>query len=228
MKVLALETSGLSGEVALLEGDKVIFESPLNPDQRTAKFLAAHIANSLEKVNWKPSDIGLVAVTHGPGSFTGLRVGVTTAKVFAYSTGAKLVAVNSLQVAAAQVQVGNPTVVAAAIDAHRQEVFTANYQVAEGIPPRLLNEPQPVLIEDWVTDLLSESPTPIVTGPVLEKLTSQLPEELTVSDKSCWTLRAATVGQLGAGLYAAGESHDIWALAPEYYRKSAAEEKATD
>ncbi|MEX0712672.1 MAG: tRNA (adenosine(37)-N6)-threonylcarbamoyltransferase complex dimerization subunit type 1 TsaB, partial [Pirellulales bacterium] len=92
MRILALETSGKSGSVAVLRGDVLLAEEPLEPSQRSAQSLAPAMRQLLEAVAWTPRDVQLVAVTLGPGSFTGLRVGVTTAKTFAYAVGAVVVA----------------------------------------------------------------------------------------------------------------------------------------
>jgi hypothetical protein len=64
-----------------------------------------------------------------------------------------------------------------------------------------------------------------VTGAGLTSLRERLPDEVRVVDQSCWTPRAATVGRLGYLDYQAGKRDDLWKLVPEYYRRSAAEEK---
>src|SRR5687768_12135976 len=102
MRILALETSGLSGEVALLEGERVIAEQWLDPGQRTARSLAPGMKQILQTAGWQPRDVQLVAVTIGPGSFTGLRVGVTAAKTLAYAVGCEVMGVDTLEVIAAQ------------------------------------------------------------------------------------------------------------------------------
>ncbi|MEM7313827.1 MAG: tRNA (adenosine(37)-N6)-threonylcarbamoyltransferase complex dimerization subunit type 1 TsaB [Planctomycetota bacterium] len=225
-KVLSLETSGMSGEVALLEGDTLVYESQVRPDERTAKYLSARIDESLNAVGWQPTEVDLVAVTQGPGSFTGLRVGVTTAKVFAYATNAGVVGVNCLQAVAAQVSVNEPTTVAAVMDAHRQEVFAARFQVAEDTIPELLDTPAPISIDEWIQARLADKSHTVVSGPVLGKISDRLGDELTLADSESWTLRASTIGRLGLAIHKAGHSDDFWGLVPEYYRKSAAEEKA--
>ena len=65
----------------------MLAEQPLDPTRRSAQTLAPAIATLLDAVEWRPADVELVAVATGPGSFTGLRIGVTTAKAFAYAAG---------------------------------------------------------------------------------------------------------------------------------------------
>ena len=102
MRILALETTDLTGTVAALEGDKVLLQNELNPGQRSAQSLAPALARLWQAVGWKPTEIELIAVALGPGSFTGLRVGVTTAKMLAYLARAQVLGVDTLETIAAQ------------------------------------------------------------------------------------------------------------------------------
>ncbi len=102
MRILALETSGKSGAVAAADGEKLLLTLELAATHQSARSLAPAIQRLLGAVRWQAADIELIALTLGPGSFTGLRVGVATAKVLAYATGAAVIGVNALEVIAAQ------------------------------------------------------------------------------------------------------------------------------
>ena len=102
MIVLALETSALAGSVALFHGDRLLVQRELDSTRRSAQTLAPALAELLAAAGLTPRDVRLVATTVGPGSFTGLRVGVTTAKTFAYAVGAEVLGLNTLEVIAAQ------------------------------------------------------------------------------------------------------------------------------
>src|SRR5205807_6782629 len=119
-------TSGFAGSVAVLDGSRVLAEAMLNPKRRSAQSLAPAIVELLALRGMKAEQIRLVATTVGPGSFTGLRVGVTTAKTFAYAVGAEVIGVNTLEAIAAQAP---PDVnrLAVALDAQRQQVFAAEF-----------------------------------------------------------------------------------------------------
>src|SRR4051794_8233363 len=100
--ILAIETTDKAGSVALLNGPEMLGEIDLNPAQRSAQSLAPGIDTLLTRTNRKPGEVKLVAVADGPGSFTGLRVGVPTAKLFAYSVGADALGINALEAIARQ------------------------------------------------------------------------------------------------------------------------------
>src|SRR5688572_30661357 len=125
-RILALETSGTCGSVAALDAGGVLRELPLDPALRSARSLAPGIRQLLQGMGWQPRDVQLVAVTAGPGSFTGLRVGITTAKAFAYAAGAEVLGVDTLEVLARQAP-SDAQLVQTAIDAQRQELFVATF-----------------------------------------------------------------------------------------------------
>ncbi|HQU45635.1 MAG TPA: tRNA (adenosine(37)-N6)-threonylcarbamoyltransferase complex dimerization subunit type 1 TsaB [Pirellulales bacterium] len=224
MHILALETSGTSGGVAVLDDGNVLAEVRLDPAQRSAKLLAPAIKRLIEQVAWRPADVELVAVAVGPGSFTGLRVGVTTAKTFAYAVGAEVLAVNTLEVIAAQATTaGHGELIAAAIDAQRGDVYTATFRRRA---PLGLEIVVPVSIrraDEWIAGLSAGT---LATGPALEKLLPRLPADVAVAAGELWFPQANMVGRLAAAKHAAGQRDDLWRLAPLYLRASAAEEKA--
>ena len=90
MKILALETTERVGSVAVARDDNLLSEMKLDPNKRSTQSLALGLAAVLQQVGWHTTDLDLVATCVGPGSFTGLRVGVTTAKTLAYAAGADI------------------------------------------------------------------------------------------------------------------------------------------
>jgi len=221
VRILALETSSLHGSVSTLLGDKVLSEVDLTGEKRTAQSLAPAMQSLLETVGWKPNEIELVAVTVGPGSFTGLRVGVVTAKTLAYATGAAVIGVNTLDVIAFQSR-ESCGIISAVINAHRRQLFTKAFYRVEGGTLNMDQETLVVEVDDYLANL---QPNTIVTGPFLEQLKERLPSNVSMADKSVWHPSAATVGQLAWLNYQSGKRDDLWTLAPKYYRQSAAEEK---
>src|SRR6516225_1540671 len=101
-RLLIVETSGRVGQVALALGDRLLRERRLDETRRHARDLAPAVAELLNAESWTPRDVHGVVVGHGPGSYTGLRVGIMAAKVFAYATGAALIAVDTFAAIALQ------------------------------------------------------------------------------------------------------------------------------
>ena len=211
----------MQGTVAVMTDGKLLLELELNPQQRTAQSLPPGIEILLERVGWKPADVQLVALTIGPGSFTGLRIGVTMAKTFAYAVGAEVLGVNTLETIA-EAAPANFSAVTAVIDAQRGDVVLR--QFSRGSEGLLMptGDQQLISIDRWLQDLPAGM---AVTGPALAKLASRLPAHVTALDEKYWTPRAAMVAQLAHRQYATGRRDDLWTLAPQYSRRSAAEEK---
>jgi tRNA threonylcarbamoyladenosine biosynthesis protein TsaB len=226
LRILAIETSGRLGSVALLEieGDrKIVAAERRTPDgERTARSLLPTIRQLLREHAWRPAEVNLVCVTTGPGSFTGLRIGVVAAKTFAYATGARLVGVHTLAAIAAGVDPRGPEQLWTVLDAQRQELFVASFT---GRPPsdQAVPETEILPVADWIASLASGD---VVAGPPLAKCRDQLPAGVVVTDERFWEPMALPVGTLGYELFKRGGDMNPLELIPHYYRKSAAEEKA--
>lgn len=223
MRIVAIETSGRDATLAALVGEtggaaRVVAEAAVVGPERTARFLAPRLQELLASAGWQAASIQLVAVVVGPGSFTGLRIGVTAAKTLAYAVGAEVIGINALTVIAEQAP-GAAGALWAVMDAQRQELFAAKFDTGREMlgDVRVLTQPE------WLAELNAGDS---VSGPVLQKLQMNLPKDVECIDSSLWTPQAATVGQLAWRDYQAGSRDDLWKLLPLYYRQSAAEEKA--
>jgi tRNA threonylcarbamoyladenosine biosynthesis protein TsaB len=232
--ILAFDTSGLAGSVALLDGSRLLAERMLEPGRRSAQTLAPVIVELLSAQQIEPRQIRLVATTVGPGSFTGLRVGVTSAKTFAYAVGAEVIGLSTLETIANQVplellSVGQSEVLAV-LDAQRQELFLGRFRsegsaAANDPLPRLTRlEPDRIVAADaWLASLHANA---IVTGTGFARLQGrQLPENVAIVPQQFWEPQAATVGRLAWRQYTDGRRDDLWKIAPVYLRPSYAEEK---
>jgi tRNA threonylcarbamoyladenosine biosynthesis protein TsaB len=224
-RILAIESSGRHSSVATLWGDpdgtRLIGQTLLTGDERTAQVLAPTIQQLLSAADWSPKSVELVAVTVGPGSFTGLRIGVTTAKAFAYAVGAEVMGVNTLDALAVQAP-PSPSPLWAVLDAQRQELFAARFVVREHLEIGTEQETFIVPQDKWLASL---KPGDRVTGPALKRLASSLPAGVIASPELSWQPIASAVGQIAWKRYGPGHRDDVWKLSPNYYRASAAEEK---
>ena len=231
MVILAIETATKAGSIALLRDGKVAGERHLDPAVGSARTLAPAIEQLLAEQRVRPDQLELIAIGTGPGSFTGLRVGITTAKTLAYALGCGIVGVDTLDAIAQQVggeaAGGNrDSQLHAAIDAQRREVFLATYEPTDGadLAPiwRRVAPTAIVPIDRWLSQL---APGTIVTGPALSRLRSQLPPTVLTAAEECWTPQAATIGRLGLLAWHSGRRDDLMKLMPTYLRPSYAEEK---
>jgi tRNA threonylcarbamoyladenosine biosynthesis protein TsaB len=223
MRVLALETTDPTGSVAALDSNNLLLELDLSRSQRSAQSLLPAVKNLLAAAGWRPADVQLVAVSIGPGSFTGLRVGVTTAKVFAYAVGADVLAINTLEaVAAGPCDHNGLTELSVAMDAQRGDVVAQAFVLEPPDIVRPLGQEELIAAEAWLARL---APGAVVTGPALVRLASRLPAGIRALEPRYWPPRAAAVGRLALRDYAAGRRDDLWKLVPHYFRRSAAEEK---
>ena len=224
MRILALETTEKIGSVAAMLDGNLLSEIMLERSQRSAQSMAPAMLALLKQVGWSPDEVQLVAVSVGPGSFTGLRVGVTTAKMFAYATGAEILGINTLEAiaTAAPDDVSNLSVV---IDAQRSQLVEQRFARR---PDGWFEPVGPERLVDtgiWFEEL---PPGIVVTGPVLAKQGDLLASHIRPLDPKYWPPRASMVARLAARDYARGRRDDIWQLVPHYSRRSAAEEKITE
>ncbi len=227
MRIMALETSGNAGSVAALDGSQLILEHPLASSSRSAQSLAPGIDSLLAEVGWSVRQIDLIAVTQGPGSFTGLRIGVTTAKALAYAVGAKVIGVNTLEVVARQVPSTRQTPATQSalwtvLDAQRGELFAARFilgSVGRWTAPAGV---QTVDRNGWLAQL---APAEAVSGPGLERSVLGIRPDVMIVDRKLWFPRAETVGRMANEQFLADRRDDLFQLSPQYFRRAAAEEQ---
>jgi tRNA threonylcarbamoyladenosine biosynthesis protein TsaB len=231
---LAIDTSSKSGSVALLREESLVQQRHLDPLVGSARTLAPAIEQLLGENQLRPDQLNLVAVSTGPGSFTGLRVGITTAKTLAYALHCDIIGVDTLNAIAEQVTgeivgagVGlGAAHVEAVIDAQRRELFLARYQPATepnaAVRCKRIGDTQIVAADQWLRQL---APGTLVTGPALKRLLGQLPPSVVASPEACWTPQAATIGRLALVAWRSGRRDDLYQIMPTYLRPSYAEEK---
>lgn len=223
MITLGIETSGQQGSVALLCNGQLLGNRDLSREgRRHARTLLAEIRDLLSEATVRSDDVNTLAVSIGPGSFTGLRVGVTVAKTWAYATKANAVAVDTfLAIArqastdAAQLQVIN--------DAQRGDLFVGRFDRSNDGTWKRQAAIEIVAVDDWLSRLSNET---AVTGPAVEKLESQLAGRCFLESPLTRHPLAASISLLGEASVIAGQVDDLWRLEPLYLRRSAAEEKA--
>ncbi|MEO2033443.1 MAG: tRNA (adenosine(37)-N6)-threonylcarbamoyltransferase complex dimerization subunit type 1 TsaB [Planctomycetaceae bacterium] len=223
MKILAIETSGMEASVALADAEGLRVESVLDTaGRRNARLLVPAVQELLLKCDWQPADIGVVSVSIGPGSFTGLRVGVVFAKTFAWINNAKLVAIDTLQGLAQRLAPadGDITVIS---DAQRGDVFVnAYHHVAQ---QAALQPCGPVRIECFETVVDAIPSGHVLTGPAVLKFRDQLSPSIVVAADDLLEPRANALLPATRESIARSNWADQDSLEPVYLRRSYAEEK---
>lgn len=132
-RILAFDTSSTRESVALLEGETLRAELRSDLPETHSALLLKSVEFLLERVGWTLRDVTLIAVGIGPGSFTGVRIGVATAMGLAQSLGIPLAGVSGLDALARQVALlDTDERIGVMIDAHRNQVYFAEYEISCG------------------------------------------------------------------------------------------------
>lgn len=232
---IAIETSMRQGSVALLDEDRTVRQTLLPGDRRTAQTLSPAVAELLSSLPDARRSIKFVSVAAGPGSFTGLRIGVTAAKTLAYALRCPVVPCDTLAAIIARTRDACPEaeVIDAAIDAFRGQVFCRR----ESRSGEVRVASQALDRERW---LGSFSPGGAATGGAASGGGEQtilasgnawariaaVPAGVRLAPEQLWHPTAATIGMLGWRAHQQGASIEPMRLRPDYLRESAAEEKA--
>jgi tRNA threonylcarbamoyladenosine biosynthesis protein TsaB len=218
--VLGVETSGRSGSLALCRGREIVVERTLSEaGRRHAQSLVAEVSEILRGAGVRPHEIRVIGVSAGPGSFTGLRVGVVFAKTWAYATNARLVAVNTLQ-AIAEAAPADCLRIWVLSDAQRSDVYAGCYARRSSGESLSVHQEIAILpMSDWQKQVEAGD---VVTGPGVDKLSETLPLNFLPTDLRL--PRASFVARLALESDGKGCWTDPANLEPFYIRKSAAEE----
>lgn len=234
-RFIAIDTSGSPGSVATDGGSGLLHEQSLPPGGNQGRDLMPTLVGLTEAAGWQLTETELIAVAIGPGPFTGLRVGVTTAKALAWAAGCSLVAIPTAACLAAQaVADGSPLhPVHVIFDAGRGELYAVIARPDGPAPTTTevrwqLEETGLVSPEAWRDSL---PPGAVVSGtglavesPVLAALADARSDLRITPTEQCQPT-ATTVARLGLAAAERNELVDAAAVVPIYLRASYAEEK---
>jgi tRNA threonylcarbamoyladenosine biosynthesis protein TsaB len=219
-RLLIVETSGRVGQVAVALGGELRAVRRLDEARRHARDLAPAVVELLASQDWRPRDLDALLVGRGPGSYTGLRVGIMSAKAWGYATGCALVAIDTFAAIALQSPL-EANAVAVLADAQKDQLYFQPFQRVSGAwqtTAALTILPA----GDW---LGRHDPAIWVSGPGVGIVEGRLPAGCCVVEAAQREPQPQSVLQLGLEKYRAGQLADPWALEPLYARPSSAEEK---
>ncbi|WP_288528869.1 tRNA (adenosine(37)-N6)-threonylcarbamoyltransferase complex dimerization subunit type 1 TsaB [uncultured Secundilactobacillus sp.] len=221
MKILAMDTSNQPLSVAVLEDSRVLATETVTVEQKHAAYLAPIIERLMATSGVKPADLDRVVVADGPGSYTGLRIGVTTAKTLAATLNIELVGVSSLQTIAANISHENQ-LVAALFDGRNDNVFAGVYRICQGVPTEVTADAhQP--FDQFLETLDKAHESLIVLGDTAhfeDRLVAQLGDRLTVLNPVFSLPQATQVARIAQQLPAI---KDVDCFVPRYLRLTKAE-----
>ena len=224
MRILGIESSSLVASAAVVENEVTLAEYTVNYKKTHSQTLLPMIDEMMRLLDMEPSAVDAIAVSGGPGSFTGLRIGSATAKGLGLALKKPLIHVPTLD-AMAYGLFGASGLICPMMDARRQQVYTGIYRFEERF--EIVMEQSALAVADLAERLNALGERVIFLGdgvPVYEK---QLAETLTVP--YCFApahvnrQRAASVAALGDVYFAEGKTETAAEHKPDYLRKSQAE-----
>lgn len=231
MKMLAMDTSTWSLALAVMDEDRVLGEFNTTLAKNHSLRLMPAIDSLLAQLDLKPSDLKRVAVAQGPGSYTGVRIGLTTAKSLAWALAIPIAAVSSLQVVA-QNGVGFPGQIIPLFDARRGQVYTGVYATdQEGGIAYPVEADRLQLLDELLASLTAKEGHYLFLGEGVTKHEEQIRESLgsraVFGDALAHQPRGAKLGYLAWKTWTehVQETHS---LAPEYLQLAEAERKWLD
>nr|WP_295975390.1 tRNA (adenosine(37)-N6)-threonylcarbamoyltransferase complex dimerization subunit type 1 TsaB [uncultured Bacillus sp.] len=224
MKVLAIDTSNYSLGVAVTSSEEVIGEYITNLKKNHSVRVMPAIEKLLQDCEMKPADIEKIVVAKGPGSYTGVRIGVTIAKTLAWTLNIPLVGVSSLQVLAAGLGRYFDGGVSPLFDARRGQIYTGLYQYQSGQMKELVKD-QIILTTDWVRQLQSFDGKVLFVGGDLplhrNAIIKSMGEKAVFAEMTEHNPRPSELALLGQNL----PGEDVHTFVPNYIRLAEAEAK---
>ena len=226
MRVLAVETSTLTGGVAVLDSDALVAESRVSIAVTHGERLMAAIDGVLRAARLELADVDAFAVAQGPGSFTGLRIGLSTVKALAFATGKPVVGVPTLEALAWRLPYcAYP--VCPILDARKNEVYAGLYRTLDG-ELETVEPPRAVAPTVLAEELRAAVAGPVVfvgdaVAPFAPVLLDILGARARLAPADLRFPSAVTVGELGSRALRSGVAADPAGLAPLYLRPSEAE-----
>lgn len=224
MSVLAIDTSTQVSSVAVASKERLSAELTMQAKLTHSETLMPHIEQVLKMASVAKDKLEGIAVSIGPGSFTGLRIGLAAAKAMAYALDLPLVGVSTLKALAYHYPVCGVRLVCL-LDAQKGNAYVETYRWEQG-QIKVVDAVQVAKIAD-VVDWCARMEEPVVLlGDAVQKKIAgkmELPQNVTAAPAHLMMPRAACVAMLGGEELAVGRADNIMDLEPVYIRRSEAE-----
>ena len=221
MKIFAVDTSSAVASAAVIDGDKLLCEFTLNNGLTHSQTLMPMVKEVFEKSGLSANDIDLFAVCEGPGSFTGLRIGITTAKGLAHAVNKQIVGVNTLEAMCYNLPFC-PYLISPIMDARRGEVYNGFYKFIDGKLEEIC-PPRAIPLSECLEEIKKMGEKTVFLGdgvPVFRnEIENSLKDLALFSPQGADMQRASSVAE--AAKYKISQKYSE--LVPKYLRKSQAE-----
>jgi len=222
MKILAVDTSTTSCSVAVVDKDSLLAEMTIDREQTHSKHLMDMIHAVIKFSGLAVADLDGFAVTKGPGTFTGLRIGISTIKGLAMASGKPVVGISSLDALAEQYACST-YFICVLLDARKGEVYFSGYRFEDGVLNKEVDEG--VLPPRQAVRDINEPSLLVGNGARVyrETLVATMGELAHFVPPCQDTIRASTVARLSKNRFEKTKTDDVATLIPQYVRKSDAE-----
>lgn len=218
MRILAIDTSSFPASVAVLENGIVMGEHIIRNKKKHSQIIMVMTESLLRDLELDISDIDLFAVSKGPGSFTGLRIGISTVRAFAQAKGKPAVGISSLEAIAYNFS-SHEGIIAPMTDALRDEVYTAAYAFAHGELHEIM---KPCVMTARECAELFEGALFAGDGALKHRADIEAAGGY-VAPEYLSEVRASSVAAAAQKRYCSGEKAEYELIKPLYLRKSQAE-----
>ncbi len=224
MKVLGIDTSSLATSIAVIEDNKLICEYTVNTKKTHSQKLMPMIENMLNMSDINVNEIDMIAVCEGPGSFTGLRIAMATAKAIAHVNKLPIVGVNSVELLAGNMNLCDKKI-CAILDAQRTQVYTGQYKFENNQLVELKGV-DVVEIDELIEELKNTNEEWIIVGEAVYKYEDKLKDvsNINIPAPSHNVSKASSLCSIAIDKYKNNiDVYDCYSINPLYIRKSQAE-----
>ena len=224
MKILGIDTSSMATSVAVIEDNKLICEYTINTKKTHSQKLMPMIENMLSISDINISEIDMIAVCEGPGSFTGLRIGIATAKAIAHVNKLPIVGINSVELLAGNMNLCDKKI-CSILDAQRTQVYMGQYKFENDKLVELKNV-DVVEIDELIESLSNSNEDWILVGEAVYKYEDKFKEisNVYIAAPSHNVSKASSLCTIATSKFKGNINvQDCYSINPMYIRKSQAE-----
>jgi tRNA threonylcarbamoyladenosine biosynthesis protein TsaB len=230
MLILAVDCATPAAGIAISDGEKIKVEYSLNSQGPHSANFMPMIDKCLQDCGCSLKDLDAIAITSGPGSFTGIRIGMATVKGLSLASGVPIIAISTLEALAFNLVLSD-YLVCPVLNARKNEVYTAAYDV-RGLKPGILWGPaacSPQVMAEAAKDFAEHRPGVVLLGdglkPYREIFHTALGSKLIEVPPHFMLPRAASIADLAMIKLKQGDFEDVHKIRPYYIRLSEAEYK---